>query len=292
MTWHLDVADVGERPVAVVGAGTLGRRIAMMFASRGGRVRVYDPSPSVVADAVDYARQHLPDVVAQRGFGAVGEVEASRSLSAVVEGAWLVVEAVPERLDTKIELFGELDRLAGSDAVLATNSSSYASRLVGERVRDQTRVCNMHFYMPPVANAVDLMSNGQTDRDLLDSLLRLLPAYGLFPFEARKESTGFIFNRVWAAIKRESIAVVADGVARPEDVDAMFKINWGMSRGPFETMDRVGLDVVLDIERHYAEENPHLPQNVRDLLRAYVDAGKLGVKTGEGWYRYDEAPDR
>jgi 3-hydroxybutyryl-CoA dehydrogenase len=114
----------------------------------------------------------------------------------------------------------------------------------------------------------------------------VLPEFGVHPFEARRECTGFIFNRIWAAIKRESLAVVAEGVARPEDVDGMFRVNWGVPAGPFQMMDLVGLDVVLDIENHYADEFPHLPENVRDLLRSYVDAGKLGLKTGEGFYSY------
>lgn len=292
MSWDFTFDDVEDRPVAVVGAGTLGRRVAMMFASRGGLVRIYDRSAEALAAATAYVEQTLPDVVAQRGFGEVGTVERHDSLAEAVAGAWLVVEAVPERLDIKIPLFGELDRLADADAVLATNSSSYPSRLMSEQVRDKTRMCNLHFYMPPTANALDLMSDGETDRGLLDSLLRTLPAYGIHPFEARKESVGFIFNRIWAAIKRESIAVVAEGVARPEDVDGMFRTNWDRPYGPFEMMDRIGLDVVLDIEKHYAQENPHLPQSVRDLLQQYVDAGKLGVKTGEGWYTYPPADSR
>jgi len=141
--------------------------------------------------------------------------------------------------------------------------------------------------MPPASNAADVMSDGETDRAVLDTLLRVLPEFDVHPFEARKESTGFIFNRVWAAIKRESLAVVADGVARPEDVDAMFRLNWHMPVGPFQMMDGVGLDVVLDIEEHYAQENPHLAEGPRTLLREYVEAGKLGRKTGEGFYRYD-----
>jgi 3-hydroxybutyryl-CoA dehydrogenase len=155
-----------------------------------------------------------------------------------------------------------------------------------DEIRDKSRLCNVHFYMPPESNAVDLMSDGQTDRGALDTLLAVLPEFDIHPFEARRESVGFIFNRIWAAIKRESLEVVAEGVARPQDVDAMFKLNWHMPVGPFQMMDQVGLDVVLDIENHYAEDNPHLPNGPRELLHAYVDAGKLGVKTGEGFYTH------
>ena len=281
--------DIQNRPVAVIGAGTLGRRVALMFATRGGTVRIHARRAEQRAEATQYVTQTLPAVVAKRGSGQVGNATGTGSLEEALDGAWLVVESVPEKLEIKIPLWGQIDQAAPPDTIFATNSSSYPSRLMAENVRDKRRLCNMHFYMPPEINAVDLMSDGETDRGLLDTLLTVLPEFGVHPFEARRECTGFIFNRIWAAIKRESLAVVAEGVARPEDVDGMFKINWGVPAGPFQMMDVVGLDVVLDIENHYADEFPHLPQNVRDLLQSYVDAGKLGLKTGEGFYAYPKS---
>lgn len=278
--------EIRHRPVAVIGAGTLGRRIAVMFASRGGTVRIHARRAEQLAAATQYVAETLPRVLQQRGFGEAGTAIAAESLTEALDGTWLAVESVPEKLEIKVPLWGQIDRAAPPDTIFATNSSSYPSRLMADNVRDKTRLCNMHFYMPPEVNAVDLMSDGQTDRGLLDTLLTVLPEFGVHPFEARKESTGFIFNRIWAAIKRESLAVVAEGVARPQDVDGMFRVNWGVPAGPFQMMDLVGLDVVLDIENHYAAEFPHLPESVRELLRSYVDAGKLGVKTGEGFYTY------
>ncbi|OBF60811.1 3-hydroxybutyryl-CoA dehydrogenase [Mycobacterium sp. 852002-50816_SCH5313054-b] len=278
--------DIRDRPVAVIGAGTLGRRIAVMFASRGGAVRIHARRAEQLAAATQYVAETVPRVVQHRGFGDVGVAAAAASLEDALDGAWLAVESVPEKLEIKVPLWGQIDQAAPPGTIFATNSSSYPSRLMADNVRDKTRLCNMHFYMPPEVNAVDLMSDGQTDRGLLDTLLTVLPEFGVHPFEARKESTGFIFNRIWAAIKRESLAVVAEGVARPADVDGMFRVNWGVPAGPFQMMDLVGLDVVLDIENHYAAEFPHLPESVRELLQSYVDAGKLGVKTGEGFYTY------
>src|SRR5271163_4112184 len=260
-----------------------------MFASRGGTVRIYARRYEQLAAATQYVSETLPKVVQGRGSGEVGVATAAGSLEEALDDAWLVVESVPEKLEIKIPLWGQIDQAAPPDTIFATNSSSYPSRLMAENVRDKSRLCNMHFYMPPEINAVDLMSDGQTDRGLLDTLLTVLPQFGVHPFEARRESTGFIFNRIWAAIKREALAVVAEGVARPEDVDGMFKVNWRVLAQPFQLMDQVGLDVALDIENHYAEEFPHLPKNVRDLLQDYVDAGKLGVKTGEGFYTYPKA---
>ncbi|MGA7053106.1 MAG: 3-hydroxyacyl-CoA dehydrogenase family protein [Mycobacterium sp.] len=281
--------NIHNRPVAVIGAGTLGRRIAVMFASRGGTVRIHARRPEQLAAATQYVMETLPKLVQNRGSGEVGVATAAGSLKEALDDAWLVVESVPEKLEIKIPLWGQIDEAAPPDTIFATNSSSFPSRLMAEKVREKRRLCNMHFYMPPEINAVDLMSDGETDRGLLDTLLTVLPEFGVHPFEARRECTGFIFNRIWAAIKRESLAVVAEGVARPEDVDGMFKVNWGVPAGPFQMMDLVGLDVVLDIENHYADEFPHLPQNVRDLLQAYVDAGNLGIKTGEGFYTYPQS---
>jgi 3-hydroxybutyryl-CoA dehydrogenase len=278
--------DVRNRPVAVIGAGTLGRRIALMFASRGGTVRLFARRAEQRAAAIQYVTQNLPKLVADRGFGEVGVATGTDSLEEALDGAWLVVESVPEKLEIKIPLWGEIDQAAPPDTIFATNSSSYPSRLMADNVRDKTRLCNTHFYMPPEVNGLDLMSDGQTDRGLLDTLLAVLPEFGVYPFEVRRECTGFIFNRIWAAIKREALAVVAEGVGRPEDVDGLYKLNLGAPAGPFQLMDLVGLDVALDIENHYVEEFPSLPKGPRDLLQTYVDAGKLGIKTGEGFYTY------
>ena len=278
--------DIRNRPVAVIGAGTLGRRIALMFASRGGTVNIYARRDEQLADAKNYVAETLPRVIENRGFGESGVVNTTTSLAEALYGAWLAVESAPEKLEIKIPLWGEIDRAAPADTIFATNSSSYPSRLMAENVRDKKRLCNTHFYMPPEVTGLDLMSDGETDRSLLDTLLTVLPEFGVYPFEARKECTGFIFNRVWAAIKRESLAVVAEGVASPEDVDGMYKLNLGAQAGPFQLMDLVGLDVALDVEKHYTDVFPNLLTHARDLLQAYVDAGKLGIKSGEGFYKY------
>lgn len=277
-------ADRASRPVAVLGAGTLGRRIALVLATRGGTVRLYDPSVEQCAAAEQYVRDTLPHVLAARPEATAGTVDVAVDTAAAVDGAWLVVEAVPEKLELKREVFAELDRLAAPDAILATNSSSYASSLLVERVSRPERVLNTHFAMVPEQNAVEVMSCGRTDRGVLDLMLAVLPEFGVHPFETLRESTGFIYNRIWAAIKRECLAVVAEGVSTPQDVDRLMVINSGAPVGPFRAMDAIGLDVVLDIEEHYAAENPHLPRGPRELLSGYVARGKLGVKTGEGFY--------
>jgi 3-hydroxybutyryl-CoA dehydrogenase len=276
--------NIKNRPVTVIGAGTLGRRIALMFCTQGGEVRIYDLSEEQRSAAVTYVQQELPGLLPTIKNASPGKVTSTDNLEDALKNSWLIVEAIPERLDLKKKVFGDLDRLASPDAILASNSSSYASGLFIDLVKHPERVLNAHFYMPPTQNAIDLMSSGKTDRAVMDLLLTELPTYGVFPFEARKESTGFIFNRVWAAVKRESLALVAEGVSTPEEFDRMFVINLHTKIGPFRLMDKVGLDVVLDIENHYASENPHLPTGPRELLHSLVDAGNLGVKSGKGFY--------
>ena len=272
--------DYVSRPVAVIGAGTLGRRIALMFAAHGAAVAIYDLNQEQRRAAADYVSQNLAGLAEV----APGRVSVSADVGDAVHNAWLVIEAIPERLELKRQVFGQLDELSARDAILASNSSSYASRLFLDNVRHPERVLNIHFYMPPKQNAVDVMSCGKTHRDVIDFVLATLPQFGLHPFEARRESTGFIFNRVWAAVKRESLEVVAEGVSTPQEVDRMFEINTGSAAGPFRLMDQVGLDVVLDIEEHYCAEHPEYPEGPRRLLRGYVDRGRLGVKSGAGFY--------
>jgi 3-hydroxybutyryl-CoA dehydrogenase len=196
----------------------------------------------------------------------------------------VVIEAVPEKRDLKIEVFGTLDRLAANDAILASNSSSYPTSELIDEVHHVERVLNTHFQMPPDLNAVELMSDGSTDEAIIQALVAKLPQYGLVPFHVRRQSDGFLFNRIWAAIKRECLMVVAEGVAPPEDVDHMWQLFVAAGVPPFRLMDRVGLDVVLDIEEHYAAVRPGIPESPRSLLREYIAQGRLGVKTGRGFY--------
>jgi 3-hydroxybutyryl-CoA dehydrogenase len=130
------------------------------------------------------------------------------------------------------------------------------------------------------------MSCGKTDEAVIDALMAKLLEYGLVPFRVRCESDGFIFNRIWAAIKRECLMVVEEGVAPPEDVDRMWQIFTASDISPFRRMDQIGLDVVLAIEEHYAAVREGIPDGPRKLLREYTSQGRLGVKTERGFYDY------
>jgi 3-hydroxybutyryl-CoA dehydrogenase len=275
---------IADRPISVIGCGTLGRRIALMASTRGGEVRIFDKDDRSLEEGLKYVAETLPAVVASIPGAVAGRVRLEMDLPTAVRNAWLVVEAVPEKLKIKREVFAELDSVAPQDAILATNSSSYpSSQLIGQ-VAHPERVLNMHFYMPPELSMVELMSCGKTDPAIIDFLVEHLPLYGLVPFRVQRDSVGFIFNRIWAAIKRESLSVVEEGVAKVEDVDRMWELFTAHQPAPFRLMDKVGLDVVLAIEEHYAAIRKDVPEGPRKLLQRYVDGGRLGVKSGRGFY--------
>jgi len=281
---------VDDRPIAIDGAGTLGRRIGSVYAAGGTDVRIFDVSEAQREAARDYVMEQIGEVGRTLNLDGsrTGEVTLFDDLAEAVRGAWMVIEAIPERLDLKREVLGRLDELAETDAILASNSSSLpASSLIGN-VKHPERVLNTHYYQPPDLNAVELMSCGKTDEAVIDALMERLPRYGLVPFRVRRESDGFIFNRIWAAIKRECLMVIEEGVAAPEDVDGMWTIFIAPGIPPFRMMDRVGLDVVLDIEDHYAELRAGLPEGPRKLLHTLIEEGRLGVKSGRGFYEYPD----
>lgn len=281
MTYAWSAPDVSTRPVAIIGGGVLGRRLCMMWACTGHEVILFERSEEVTTAALAYIDENIETQV-KAVKGKRGTVTAASSLEEAVCNAWMVIEAIPERLELKIPLFGELDSITRPDCILATNSSSYKSSEMIEKVKNTYRVCNGHYYMPPVQNCVEFMTCGHTDPAVIELLLKEAKAVGFVPIHAKVESTGFIFNRIWAAMKRESLLVLAEGVATPEEIDTMFMTNFGSHTGICGLMDTVGLDTVYNIEKHYVEERK-IESTAMDWLKEnYLDKGKLGIKSGTG----------
>ncbi|KAJ7686000.1 hypothetical protein B0H17DRAFT_1072812 [Mycena rosella] len=281
-------SSLAGKPFVVLGAGTLGRRIALMWLTQGEIVHLFDPNAKALADATQYIAENLADVIAVHVLdGKPGTLAVFQDRSEAMKNAWIVVEVVPEILALKIALLGELDALLPDDCILASNSSSYTGSEMFERVKNKDRLVNTHYYMPPQALPLEVMPNPYTDPAVIALLLRESPRHGLRTYHVQKESVGLLFNRIWAAIKRESLYVVAQGVAGPAEVDGIMKDVLGMNRGVFEMLDGVGLDVALNIENHYLQVRPgQIPPEPAALLQSMVDAGTLGIKTGEGFYKH------
>ncbi|KAK3633066.1 hypothetical protein LTR56_015980 [Elasticomyces elasticus] len=276
-------ANHTSRPVVVLGGGVLGRRIAACFVSAGYHVRIRDPSDKSRNDALAYIKENISSFLAL-SHGKQGTYEALADLPAAVKDAWLVFEAVPEILSIKEDTFADLEKYAPEDCILASNSSSYKSGELVGKVSDETkaRVLNTHYMMPPQAIIVELMTSGYTDEGIFPFLVQEHKKAGLHPVVAQKESTGFIFNRIWAAIKREVLAVIMEGVADADTIDKIWQEQYSSPVGPCRLMDKVGLDTVEHIEQHYVQDRK-LPSTTLEWLRNnFIEPGKLGDKSNKG----------
>jgi 3-hydroxyacyl-CoA dehydrogenase len=248
-------------------------------------VRIRDPSALQRTAALHYIQNNITSYAAVIGT-IPGSVSAHEDLAEAVRDAWTVIEAVPEILSLKISTFAELEKLAPKDTILVSNSSSNKSSEMLENVKIDTkrRIMNTHYQMPPNNRVVELMTDGYTNPELLPFYAERLREVGMHPIIARKESTGFMFNRVWAAIKRECLMVLAEEVSTPEELDQVWVEMFGEGKvGPCAMMDAVGLDTVAFIEQHYIKERGlNGEETVRFLEKNYISQGKLGAKSGKG----------
>lgn len=161
---------------------------------------------------------------AQKTGQAPGQVEGFESLEEVVSNAWLVVEVVPEKIEMKIDVFAELATVSPNDCILVSNSSSYKTSQMLDKVHAgaKARILNMHYYTPPRIMAVELMTNGHTAEGIFPFLIERSKEAALIPYHVRVESTGFMFNRLWASVKREILMMLAEGVSTPEEIDSLW----------------------------------------------------------------------
>jgi len=286
------MTDHEHQPVAIVGAGTMGWQIALQLGAYGTPIHLYDRDPAVVEQALNRIGEQGAVLAAEQQLPPraddLGElVRGFNSLEVAVNDCWYVIEAIPERLELKRVLFAEISRITGPEIILATNSSSFKSRHLADVTDHPARLMNSHYYnVPWRRSGVELMSCGVTEARHIERVAALARRSGLVPVIAEAESTGFVFNRVWHAVKRESLKLLAEGVSTPEEIDRLWCLSMETSIGPFAMMDRVGLDVVLDIERHYAEQSGDPNDAPPQLLTDMVERGELGRKSGSGFYLY------
>jgi 3-hydroxybutyryl-CoA dehydrogenase len=283
------------RTVCVVGAGYMGSQIGLQCASHGFPVAFHDVSPESLELALSSVKEELGKRVAEdeatpeEERAVLSRITATTDLEEAAYGVDLVIEAVPERLELKREVFRWLDEVCEDHVILATNSSSIrVSKIEGATCRPD-RVLNMHFYSGPWRRSiVELMRGTSTSDDTMLRAREFAEAIGVTPLVVLRESTGFIFNRVWRAVKRECLHLVDEGIASFEDVDRAWICLYGTEMGPFGMMDRVGLDVVRDIEMVYYEESDDERDRPPRVLLEKIERGELGVKKGKGFYSYPD----
>ncbi len=279
--------------VCVVGVGFMGAQIGLQCATHGYDVWLVDTADEALERAGAMCTKVLDtqlekgQITAEQQEAFLGRIHSATEMREAASKADLVFEAVPERLELKREVFGRLDAICPEHTILATNSSSIRVSAIEDATMRPGRVLNTHFY-PPVwqRTIVELMRGTQTSNETIDRVSRFARGIGMTPLIVRKESTGFLFNRVWRAIKKECLHLVDEGVASHEDMDRAWMIALGSPAGPFGLMDMVGLDVVRDIEMVYYGESGDESDAPPKLLLDKIAKGELGVKTGKGFYAY------
>ncbi len=277
--------------VAVIGTGTLGPSIAQVFSQCGKVEKVYlckgrESSESNGKDKVIQAFEKLA------AKGKITRQEADRCLARIETGnrqlaadADLVVEAVAEDAGIKKEVLGQLDRICRPQCILATNTSSLPIQIIGQGL--SRPLIGMHFFNPaPVMKLVEVIATEKTPQEMVGQVMEIARDLGKTPVEVQ-EAPGFVVNRMLIPMINEAVGICAEGVASVEDIDTAMKLGASHPMGPLALGDLIGLDVVLAILNVMLKEtgdNRYLPQ---PMLKKMVREGKLGRKTGEGFYRYE-----
>jgi 3-hydroxyacyl-CoA dehydrogenase len=255
-------------------------------------VVLYDTSPEALKSATTYVADTLSSYCSIQGTHP-GKIHFTTSLTDACTNPWMCIEAVPEILELKISILGRLDRTVPTDCIIATNSSSFPSAQLISEVAHRERVLNTLYYIPPDNKCVELMPNPYTSPLLPPFLTTQLLNINLSPITIPKPSSGLIFPRLFSALKREALALLADGTAKPEEIDELFRDFFSAKKGVCEKMDEVGLDTVLAVERHFAEvererrDNGEVrwdeePSELKWLEREFVSQGRIGNKCEQG----------
>ncbi|HEY6116197.1 MAG TPA: 3-hydroxyacyl-CoA dehydrogenase family protein [Candidatus Dormibacteraeota bacterium] len=279
--------------LTVVGAGSMGAQIAQQAALHGMLVMLSDKDRAQLGKAVESNRGHLARRVEK---GRLSEADAELALRRVVpitdldgavQQAELVIEAVFEDLEVKRAIFADLDRFAPAEAVLASNSSTIGISKLAGVTNHPDRCLNMHFFYPVlVMELVEIVRGPQTSEAAVDRAMTAARTMGRVPVLLHKEIDGFIVNRILHAASQEAYRLLDADVASFEDIDTAVEkgLNWPM--GPFRLGDFSGLDVTYNARMHMYRTTGDERYRPSPLLEAKVKSGKLGRKTGEGWYTY------
>jgi 3-hydroxybutyryl-CoA dehydrogenase len=279
--------------VAIIGAGTMGRRIAFTTTARGCPTTIFDTSPSARRDA-PLAIERLLAVREATGAlapgttsDALGRLRVVDTLATCVAEADVVIESVPERVDVKREVFAAIDRAAPHRALIGTNASAIPGSWLADATHRPDRVFNSNFGTPDDPQ-VELMPHPGTSVATIDAAVAFLRGLGLVPLVVHKEIVGYAGNRIWRAVKKEVLALLAGGYSTAADVDRNWMLGWHVPIGPCGLMDKIGLDVVRDIELIYFRASGNPSDRPPAFLDAMIARGELGEKTGTGFYRYPD----
>lgn len=280
-----------NQSVFVLGAGFMGSGIAQVCAQAGYYVslmdldsRATDKALRTIASSVERLGQK--DVVKEPPQKVIDRIAPVSDFSSAADAYW-VIECVLEKEELKKELFSELERHVPPETTLATNTSSVPISRIAESLRHPERLLGLHFFGPvPFMRLVEVVKGKETSDEVFERGVAFVSSLGKTPVRVRKDVPGFVMNRIFCAAFREALNLVARGVAVPDEVDEGMRLGYGWTVGPFEIADNAGLDTVLLIaESLQALGEENLAPDPQLIARMVTD-GRLGRKSGEGFYRY------
>jgi 3-hydroxybutyryl-CoA dehydrogenase len=278
----------------VIGAGTMGLQIGLQVATHGYDVVVPDADPAALAGAEQRLRSYGEAAVAAGSLdagtldGALARIERTSDPAAAAAGTDLVSESVPEDPELKGRVLGQFSKLCPERTIFTTNTSTLLPSMFAAATGRPDRFAALHFHSPVwLANVVDVMPHPGTSAETTECLPAFTRRIGQIPIRLRQESFGYVFNAMYTVMNREALTLAANGVASVEDVDRAWMGIMKMPIGPFGMLDGVGLETVWTITDYWARQTADPQTRVNaDFIRGYLDRGYLGVKSGQGFYRY------
>lgn len=276
--------------IAVIGAGTMGNGIAHVFAQSGYQVNLIDISTEALDKALATIEKNLDRMVAKEKItqenkqSTLGNLSKITDLKKGVEAADLVVEAATENMDIKLSIFKDMDQHAPEHCILSTNTSSISITKIAAATNRADRVIGMHFMNPvPIMKLVEVIKGYSTSDKTLDTIMELSRNIGKIPVEVN-DFPGFVANKILMPMINEAIITLHEGVAGVEEIDTVMKLGMAHPMGPLQLADFIGLDVCLAILKVLQDGFGNPKYAPCPLLVNMVTAGKLGVKSGEGFY--------
>ncbi|WP_421812119.1 3-hydroxyacyl-CoA dehydrogenase family protein [Flagellimonas sp.] len=283
------------KKIAVIGAGTMGNGIAHVFAQNGYKVNLVDIAQASLDKGLATITKNLDRMIAKE---VIDEAKKDATLANIVtytdlkdgvSNTDLVVEAATENLDIKLKIFEDLDVICKAETILATNTSSISITQIGAATKRPEKVIGMHFMNPvPIMKLVEIIRGYSTSDEVTETIMELSKKLGKTPTEVN-DYPGFVANRILMPMINESIETLYNGVAGVEEIDTVMKLGMAHPMGPLQLADFIGLDVCLSILNVMYDgfKNPKYAPCL--LIVNMVMAGKLGVKSGEGFYDYSES---
>ena len=279
--------------IAVIGAGTMGNGIAHVFAQSGYQVNLIDISTEALDKALATIEKNLDRMLAKEKItqenkqSTLGNLSKITDLKKGVEAADLVVEAATENMDIKLSIFKDMDQHAPEHCILSTNTSSISITKIAAATNRADRVIGMHFMNPvPIMKLVEVIKGYSTSDKTLDTIMELSRNIGKIPVEVN-DFPGFVANKILMPMINEAIITLHEGVAGVEEIDTVMKLGMAHPMGPLQLADFIGLDVCLAILKVLQDGFGNPKYAPCPLLVNMVTAGKLGVKSGEGFYSWN-----